>query len=99
MPELDAIDRRILKALQRNGRISNVELASEVGLSPSPCLRRVKLLEEAGIIDQYVAVLNGPRLGLGLTVFARIWFKTQDAETTTSSPKRCAGFPKSPSAT
>ena len=83
MPEtLDAVDRRILRALQRNGRMSNVELANEVGLSPSPCLRRVKLLEEKGIIDQYVAVLNGPKIGLGLTVFVRVWFKTQDAAIT-----------------
>lgn len=79
---LDAIDRRILAALQRNGRMSNVELATEVGLSPSPCLRRVKLLEESGIIDRYVAVLDGAKMGVGLTVFARIWFKTQDAEIT-----------------
>src|SRR5690606_12734357 len=95
MPEtLDAIDRRILRALQRNGRMSNVELANAVGLSPSPCLRRVKLLEEKGVIDQYVAVLNGPKLGLGLTVFARIWFKTQDAETTNQFAETVRKFPE-----
>lgn len=79
--KLDVIDRRILKALQRNGRLQNVELAHEVGLSPSPCLRRVRLLEEAGVIDLYVAVLNPTRVGKGLTVFASIWLKGQDAET------------------
>ncbi|ODT72674.1 MAG: AsnC family transcriptional regulator [Pelagibacterium sp. SCN 63-23] len=95
MPEtIDAIDRRILRALQRNGRISNVELANEVGLSPSPCLRRVKLLEEKGIIDQYVAVLNGPRLGLGLTVFVRVWFKTQDAAITQQFAETVRKFPE-----
>ncbi|HWV21322.1 MAG TPA: Lrp/AsnC family transcriptional regulator [Devosia sp.] len=95
MPEmLDAIDRRILKALQRNGRMSNVELANEAGLSPSPCLRRVKLLEESGVIDQYVAVLNGQKLGLGLTVFARIWFKTQDAETTNQFAETVRKYPE-----
>ncbi len=95
MPEtLDAIDRRILRALQRNGRMSNVELANAVGLSPSPCLRRVKLLEEKGVIDQYVAVLNGPRLGLGLTVFARIWFKTQHAETTNLFAETVRNYPE-----
>lgn len=78
---LDAIDRRILKALQRNGRLQNVELAEEVGLSPSPCLRRVRLLEEAGVIERYVAVLNAAKVGKGLTVFARVWLKGQDAET------------------
>ncbi|MFT7759334.1 UNVERIFIED_CONTAM: winged helix-turn-helix transcriptional regulator, partial [Salmonella enterica subsp. enterica serovar Enteritidis] len=55
---LDEIDKRILRALQKDGRMQNVELAREAGLSPSPCLRRVRLLEEAGVIDRYVAVLN-----------------------------------------
>jgi Lrp/AsnC family leucine-responsive transcriptional regulator len=71
--KLDDIDRRILRALQRNGRIQNLELAKEVGLSPSPCLRRVRLLEEAGVIDRYVAVLNPAKLGLGLSLFVRVW--------------------------
>ena len=79
--KLDAIDRRILHALQRNGRLQNVELAHEIGLSPSPCLRRVRLLEEAGVIERYVAVLNAAKVGKGLTVFARVWLKGQDAET------------------
>lgn len=79
--ELDAIDRHILNALQRDGRMQNIELAKEVGLSPSPCLRRVRLLEEAGVIERYVAVLNAPKVGKGLTVFARVWLKGQDVET------------------
>lgn len=79
--KLDAIDRRILKALQRDGRLQNIELAKEVGLSPSPCLRRVRLLEEAGVIERYVAVVNAAKVGKGLTVFARIWLTGQDAET------------------
>jgi Lrp/AsnC family leucine-responsive transcriptional regulator len=91
---VDAIDRRILRALQRNGRMSNVELANEVGLSPSPCLRRVRLLEESGIIDRYVAVLDGARVGLGLTVFARVWFKTQDAEITHQFAETVSNFPE-----
>jgi len=78
---LDDIDKRILRVLQRDGRISNVDLAKEVGLSPSPCLRRVGLLERAGVIDRYVAVLNPPKVGLGLNMFARIWLTAQDAET------------------
>lgn len=74
MPNLkfDAIDRKILAALQRNARLTNVELADEVGLSPSPCLRRVKILEEAGVIDGYHANLNRAGLGLGLTIFVGI---------------------------
>lgn len=79
--KLDAIDRRILQALQRDGRLQNIELAKEVGLSPSPCLRRVRLLEKAGVIERYVAVLNAQKVGKGLTVFARVWLKGQDAET------------------
>lgn len=79
--QLDAIDRRILTALQRDARLQNVELAKEVGLSPSPCLRRVRLLEEAGIIERYVALLNPAKIGMGLTVFARVWLTGQDAKT------------------
>ena len=78
---LDAIDRRILLALQRDGRLQNVDLAKEVGLSPSPCLRRVRLLEAAGVIDRYVAVLNPAKIGVGHSLFARVWLKSQDAET------------------
>lgn len=78
---LDEIDKRILRALQRDGRIQNVELARAVGLSPSPCLRRVKLLEDAGMIDRYVAVLNPAKVGLPLSMFARVWLTAQDAET------------------
>ena len=91
---LDLVDRRILRALQRNGRISNVDLANEVGLSPSPCLRRVRLLEESGVIDRYIAVLDGGQIGMGLTVFARIWFKTQDAETTNLFAETVRNFPE-----
>lgn len=79
--KLDAIDRRILQALQRDGRLQNVDLAREVGLSPSPCLRRVRLLEEAGVIERYVAVLSPAKIGKGLSVFARVWLKGQDADT------------------
>ena len=56
--ELDEFDRRIITELQRDGRISNVDLADRVGLSPSPCLRRVKMLEEAGVIRGYRAILD-----------------------------------------
>ncbi|MGE7989676.1 Lrp/AsnC family transcriptional regulator [Pseudomonas sp. NPDC089554] len=67
--KLDNLDRRILAALQRDGRLTNVQLAEEVGLSPSPCLRRVRLLEEAGLIRGYHAQLDRDAIGLGLTVF------------------------------
>ncbi|MGI3131938.1 Lrp/AsnC family transcriptional regulator [Halopseudomonas pachastrellae] len=69
---LDNLDRRILDALQRNAKLSNVQLAEEVGLSPSPCLRRVRLLEEAGVIRGYHAQLDRSKAGLGLTVFVGV---------------------------
>jgi len=70
--DLDAIDCRIIAALQADGRLSNVELAERVGLSPSPCLRRVKRLEQDGPIEAYRAMLGRARLGLGLTVFVGV---------------------------
>lgn len=72
MPDFDAFDRKILTALQADGRLTNVELAEQVGLSPSPCLRRVKQLEEQGVIAGYRAVLDRQRIGLGLTVFVGV---------------------------
>ena len=70
--ELDAIDCRIIAALQADGRLSNVDLARRVGLSPSPCLRRVQRLERDGYIEAYRAMLQRTRLGLGLTVFVGV---------------------------
>ena len=64
--ELDAIDMRILKELQADGRMTNVELAARAGISAPPCLRRVRKLEEAGIIEGYTALLNAPSLGYDL---------------------------------
>ncbi|AUX86961.1 Lrp/AsnC family transcriptional regulator [Acinetobacter tibetensis] len=78
---MDKIDRRILQTLQQDGKLANNELAQRVGLSASPCLRRVKQLEDAGIIEKYVALVNPQKVNLGLTVFARIWLKGQDAKT------------------
>jgi len=65
----DAIDLRMLKEIQANCRLTNVELADRVGLSPSPCLRRLKILESDGILRGYTAILDRPKVGLGLTVF------------------------------
>ncbi len=70
--KLDAYDRKILTALQRDGRLSNVELADEIGLSASPCLRRVRMLEEAGVIRGYQVNLDRDEVGLGLTVFVGV---------------------------
>ena len=75
-PQLDAIDRQILAELQQDGRLSNVQLAERVHLSPSACLRRVKQLEEAGVIGQYVALLNPKALGQHGTCFSIINLQT-----------------------
>lgn len=79
-PKLDDIDRRIVQALQADGRMSIQDLAAQVGLSPSPCARRVKLLEEAGVIKGYVAVIDQEKLGLPVSVFASIKLERQREE-------------------
>jgi len=75
--ELDAIDLKILRELQADGRMTNVELAERVGISPPPCLRRVRKLEEAGVIEGYHAMLNAPRLGYDLVAFCMVGLKHQ----------------------
>ncbi|WP_395703579.1 Lrp/AsnC family transcriptional regulator [Aquabacterium sp.] len=75
--ELDAVDLRILRELQADGSLPNVELARRVHLSPSPCLARVKALQAAGVIRQYVALLDAQSLGLHLNVFISISLKRQ----------------------
>lgn len=72
MSELDAISDNILRVLQYDGRISNTDLAYEVGLSPSACLRRVQDLERRGIIKGYRAILDGPSMGKGIVVFVMV---------------------------
>ena len=69
---LDEIDRRILDELQRDGGLTNQDLAARIGLSPSPCLRRVKALEDRGIIQKRVTLLDRKKLGLSLTAFIQI---------------------------
>ena len=92
--ELDAIDRRILGVLQANGRISNVDLADAVGLSPSPCHRRVKRIEEAGLILDYVTLLDRTRLGLGLTVFVDVALGRKDPESVAIFEKAISARPE-----
>ncbi len=74
---LDAIDRRILGRLQDNARLTNVELAEAVGLSPSPCLRRVRALEQTGTIRRYVALLDPAAVGLPVSVFVNVTLERQ----------------------
>ncbi len=79
-PKLDRIDRLILRELQADGSLTNIELARRVGLSPPPCLRRVRALEEGGYIRGYHAELAPEALGFGVTVFAQVGLASQ-AET------------------
>src|SRR5438270_12236239 len=75
--KLDKIDLRILRDLQADGRMTNVELARRAGISAPPCLRRVRALEEAGFIRGYHADLNAEALGFGVTVFAQVGLSSQ----------------------
>jgi Lrp/AsnC family leucine-responsive transcriptional regulator len=77
---MDAIDRRILRALARNGRLTNAELAEEVGLSASPCWTRVRRLEQAGVIRGYAALLDQAALGLPDTVFIEVMMERHDED-------------------
>ncbi len=74
---LDAVDWRILQELQEDGRITNVELSRRAGISPPPCLRRVRTLEKAGIIKGYRAVLDQKQLGFDVTMFAMVGLHSQ----------------------
>ena len=80
MPSLDLIDLRILQALQTDGSLSNVELARRIHLSPSPCLTRVRNLEESGVIQRYVALVDPKAVGLHLSVFISISLKQQSKQ-------------------
>ena len=86
---LDRTGRKILDRLQKDGRRSNLELAERVNLSPSPVLRRVRALEEAGLIKQYVALLDPLKLGLGLPAYVTVKLEKKAARRSRHSPARC----------
>jgi Lrp/AsnC family leucine-responsive transcriptional regulator len=77
MRVLDEIDRKIIAAVQDNGRITTNEIATRVGLSPSPCARRVRLLEEEGVIKGYTAIIDQKKVGLPISAFASIKLERQ----------------------
>lgn len=79
--QFDRFDIAILAELQKNGRISNRELADKVGLSPAPCWRRLRTLEDNGVIEDYVALLNPKQFGLSITAFAHISLENHHAKT------------------
>jgi DNA-binding Lrp family transcriptional regulator len=92
--KLDRIDLRILRDLQEDGRMTNVELAKRVGISPPPCLRRVRALEEAGCIRGYHADVDPEQLGFGVTVFAQVGLHSQAEADLTAFEKLVAKWPE-----
>lgn len=91
--KLDAVDMKILKTLQDEGRITNVDLAERVGITAPPCLRRVRALEESGFIRGYHADLNHEVLGYGITVFAMVSLKSQAESDLQTFERQVAGWP------
>lgn len=91
---LDAIDRKILAHLQQDGRASLADLAAAAGLSPSPCLRRIKLMEQAGVIARYVAVLDQEAVGLPISVFVSVKLERQREQALERFAKTIARWPE-----
>lgn len=91
---LDKLDRAILQELQRDGRLTNVDLARRVGLSPSPCLRRVKSLEDRGYIARYAALLDPQRLGRSLRVVVMVSLTDQRQDTLRAFEEAILGVPE-----
>ena len=91
--DLDAIDWKILRELQGDGRMTNVELSRRVGISAPPCLRRVKRLEEAGIIKGYRAILNAPMLGMDVVAFCLVGLHHQSEAELKAVAEKAAGWP------
>jgi DNA-binding Lrp family transcriptional regulator len=91
---IDHTDVRILRVLQEDGRITNLDLAEKVRLSPAPCLRRVRALEEKGIISRYVALLDPARIGLSLEIAVDVRLKAQTRELTQSFERRIVELPQ-----
>lgn len=92
--DMDEIDRNILRHLQEDGRMPLAKLAEAVGLSPSPCLRRVRMLEQRKVIARYVAVLDQQRVGLPVSVFASIKLEKQQEEALDRFAKAVARWPE-----
>jgi Lrp/AsnC family leucine-responsive transcriptional regulator len=91
---LDAVDRRMLEILQREGRISNAALAEKLHLSPSPCLRRLRALEQEGVIAGYRAVLDRAKAGLGMTVFVELKVEAHSTRTASAISEALVAAPE-----
>ena len=93
-PALNRIDRRLLEILQADGRLTNLELAGRVNLSPSACLRRVRALEEAGVIRRYAAIVDPAKVGLGLRAFVTVKLEKRGRMPTDAFAKAVKDWPE-----
>ncbi|MDB5761204.1 MAG: Lrp/AsnC family transcriptional regulator [Herminiimonas sp.] len=91
---LDKTDRRILGILQSDGRLTNQEVAEQVSLSPSPCLRRIKRLEQAGVIRQYVALLDPDKIGLGLLAYVNVRLEKHSDSPAAGAARKASASPR-----
>ena len=96
-PEIDAIDRRILEELRKDGRLAMVDLADKVGLSPTPCQRRVKQMEEAGIIVGYTTQISPAAIGRGLQAFVQVTLQDHSEERVAAFQRALGGAARSAS--
>ena len=94
IPKLDRMDRRILEEIQTDGSISNLELAERVGLSPSPCARHVKLLQESGIISRQITVLDQKKLGLPISIYISVSLDHQSTDRLANFDSKVSSWPE-----
>jgi Lrp/AsnC family leucine-responsive transcriptional regulator len=94
LPTINRTDRKLLEILQRDGHLTNLELAERVNLSPSACLRRVRALEKAGVIRRYVALVDARKVGLALTAFVNVKFEKRGRMPTDAFAKAVRDWPE-----
>ena len=93
-PKLDRIDRRILEEIQADGSISNLELSERIGLSPSPCARRIKILQETGIINRQITLLDQDKLGLPISIYVMVCLENQESERLENFDRNVSAWPE-----
>jgi Lrp/AsnC family leucine-responsive transcriptional regulator len=94
IPKLDRIDRRILEEIQVDGSISNLELSERVGLSPSPCARRIKILQETGIINRQITLLDQDKLGLPISIYVMVCLENQESARLENFDRSVSAWPE-----
>jgi len=90
--KIDAVDKKIISILQKEGRIRTIDLAEQIGLSPTPCARRIVRLEEEGVITGYTATVNQDKLGLPISIFVSVELENQGAEALERFEREVVGF-------